>query len=321
MTNVAGQAPGPKPGARDGATPPGTSLWMPADGRVKNVLLLADGEKPLVTENIGAVKELLAASCDRVEVRTNVREIQFDGSFALDDQPDLVVVLGGDGSVLTACRLFQNAPVATIGINYGRVGFLASLESSAWREGLTEVLEGRALVEQRMRLRATVLRGDGGGGTEGASAIAMNDVVISRGGTPSMAKFELISAGRAVTSYRADGLIFATPSGSTAYSLAAGGPILDPALRAIVLTPISAHALSHRPLVLGSRAVLEARVVDIAGAVTLDIDGRFVSELQGGDAVRLEACEDAYPLLTTRSFDPWQRLRDRLGWAGHFDGE
>lgn len=314
MTNHAGQG----GGARGGAPAPGTSLWMPKDGRVQNVLLLADGEKPLVTENIGAVQELLAASCDHVEVRTNVREIQFDGSFALDHQPDLVVVLGGDGSVLTACRLFQNAPVATIGINYGRVGFLASLESSAWREGLTEVLEGRALVEQRMRLRATVISGDG---IEGASAIAMNDVVISRGGTPSMAKFELVSAGRAVTSYRADGLIFATPSGSTAYSLAAGGPILDPALRAIVLTPISAHALSHRPLVLGSRALLEARVVDTAGAVTLDIDGRLVSELHEGDAVRLVACEEPYPLLTTRSFDPWQRLRDRLGWAGHFDGE
>jgi NAD+ kinase len=305
-------------GAPGDATPPGTYLWSPESGRVGNVLLLADGDKPLVAENLGAVKELLAASCDHVEVRPNVREIQFDGSFELDRNPDLVVVLGGDGSVLTACRLFQNKPVATIGINYGRVGFLASLESSSWREGLTEVLEGRALVESRMRLKATVIFADG---SKGASAIAMNDVVISRGGTPSMAKFELVSAGRTVTSYRADGLIFATPSGSTAYSLAAGGPILDPALRAIVLTPISAHALSHRPLVLGSRARLEARVVDTAGSVTLDIDGRLVCELQEGGTVRLEACDDPYPLLTTRSFDPWQRLRDRLGWAGHFDGE
>ncbi len=316
MTDVV--QPHPSGRGRAGGTPPGSSVWSPPKGGVGHVLLLADGHKPQVTENIGAVEALLATSCDHVEVRSNVRDIQFDGSFEVQREPDLVVVLGGDGSVLTACRLFQNAPVATIGINYGRVGFLASLEGSGWREGLTEVLEGRALVEARMRLRATVVKADG---QEGASAIAMNDVVISRGSTPTMAKFELVSAGRAVTSYRADGLIFATPSGSTAYSLAAGGPILDPALRAIVLTPISAHALSHRPLVLGSRAVLEARVVDTAGSVSLDIDGRLVSELREGDAVRLEACEEPYPLLTTRSFDPWQRLRDRLGWAGHFDGE
>ncbi len=285
---------------------------------MKNVLLLADGEKARVNESLGPVAEFLSRHCESVEVRSNVRETKFDGSFHVDPRPDLVVVLGGDGSVLTACRLFQNEPVPTIGINYGRVGFLASLESSAWREGLSDVLEGRAYLEERMRLRATILTKDG---SRGATAIALNDVVISRGSTPSMAHFELVSAGRVVTSYRADGLIFATPSGSTAYSLAAGGPILDPAMRAIVLTPISAHALSHRPLVLGSRAHLEARVVGSAGTVRVDVDGRLVSELEAGDSVRLEACADAYPLLTIRSFDPWQRLRDRLGWAGNFDRE
>jgi NAD+ kinase len=306
----------PPSGERFGPTPPGTSVWLPPEGKVKNVLLLADGAKGMVTESLGDVASFLGAHCASVEIRSNLRETKFDGSFQVDPQPDLVVVLGGDGSVLTACRLFQNDPVPTIGINYGRVGFLASLESSAWREGLADVLEGRAFLEERMRLRATIVNADG---VRGASAIALNDVVISRGSTPSMANFELASAGRVVTSYRADGLIFATPSGSTAYSLAAGGPILDPAMRAIVLTPISAHALSHRPLVLGAKAHLEARVVGSAGAVRVDVDGRLVSELMPGDSVRLEACEDAYPLLTIRSFDPWQRLRDRLGWAGNFD--
>lgn len=166
-----------------------------------------------------------------------------------------------------------------------------------------------------MRLGASVVRE---GGEVLPAVHSMNDVVISRSGTPSMAEFELLSAGRSVTSYRADGLIFATPSGSTAYSLAAGGPILDPALRAIVLTPISAHSLSHRPLVLGPEASLEARVVSTGGAVTLDVDGRTVTELGPGDRVLLETSAVPYPLLTTRQFDPWQRLRDRLGWAGNF---
>ena len=187
-----------------------------------------------------------------VETHADVRSLHTEeGRFQPVCEHDLTVVLGGDGSVLTAARLFEGVPVPTIGINFGRVGFLASLEVSSWREGLDDVFAGRALVEDRMRLGASVLRSDG----EALPVVlAMNDVVISRGGTPSVAEFELLSAGRRVTDYRADGLIFATPSGSTAYSLAAGGPILDPALRAVVLTPISAHALSHRPLVLGAEA-------------------------------------------------------------------
>ena len=298
-----------------GAHPPGTRAWNSGGGNVKAVLLLADGDKPLVSEALPEIAAYLTSQGAKVETHGNVRELSLKSGFSPRTQPDLIVVLGGDGSVLTAARLFQDQPVPTIGINFGRVGFLASLEVSGWKEGLDDVLSGRALVENRMRIGARVVREDG---TEGPLTIAMNDVVISRGTTPSMAQFDLLSSGRQVTSYRADGLIFATPSGSTAYSLAAGGPILDPALRAIVLTPISAHALSHRPLVLGPRASLEARVTDSGGAVALDIDGIMVAELTEGDSVRLEGCEEPYPLLTIHSFDPWQRLRDRLGWSGNF---
>lgn len=302
-------AEGPGPG-------PGTRLWSPPGDRVRSVLLLADGHKGDVSDAVGEVERHLESLGASVETHADVRSLHTDDAdLEPGGQHDLVVVLGGDGSVLTAARLFEGVPVPTIGINFGRVGFLASLEVSGWREGLDDVFAGRALVEERMRLGASVIRSDG----EALPAVlAMNDVVLSRGGTPSMAEFELLSAGRRVTSYRADGLIFATPSGSTAYSLAAGGPILDPALRAVVLTPISAHALSHRPLVLGPEASLEARVVNSAGAVRLDVDGRTVSELGPGDRVLLETSSVPYPLLTTRQFDPWQRLRDRLGWSGNF---
>lgn len=296
--------------------PPGTRPWSPPAGRVRSVLLLADGHKGDVSEAVGEVARHLESLDASVETHADVRSLDTDeGQLEAGGEHDLVVVLGGDGSVLTAARLFERRPVPTIGINFGRVGFLASLEVSGWREGLDDVFSGRALVEDRMRLGASVVREDG---VARPAVLAMNDVVISRGGTPSMAEFELLSAGRRVTSYRADGLIFATPSGSTAYSLAAGGPILDPALRAVVLTPISAHALSHRPLVLGPEASLEARVINAGGAVTLDVDGRMVTELGPGDRVLLETSAIPYPLLTTRQFDPWQRLRDRLGWAGNF---
>ncbi|MEM1451371.1 MAG: NAD(+)/NADH kinase [Planctomycetota bacterium] len=294
----------------------GAERWgeVGCDGR--NVLVLADGDKSVVVDEIDAVAGFLQERGAIVEVQRNVRELAAGASFTPERTPFLVVVLGGDGSVLTAARLFHDAPVPTIGINFGRVGFLASLEGSAWREGLSAVLDGRALVEYRMRVEARVERADG---TSVGPTVAMNDVVISRGRTPSMIAFDLTSAGLYVASYRADGLIFATPSGSTAYSLAAGGPILDPRMRAVVATPISAHALSHRPLVLDADATLEAHLIDAAGPATLDVDGQLVAELTMGDRVTLAPASARYPLLTLESLNPWKRLRDRLGWAGRFD--
>ncbi|MEM9381401.1 MAG: NAD(+)/NADH kinase [Planctomycetota bacterium] len=292
--------------------------WEEVGCEGRNVLVLADGDKAVVVEEIDAVAQFLRERGAVVEVQPNVRELAAGAPFTPERAPFLVVVLGGDGSVLTAARLLHDAPVPTIGINFGRVGFLASLEGSAWREGLSAILDGRALVEYRMRVEARVERADGAAPV--GPIVAMNDVVISRGGTPSMIAFDLSSAGLYVASYRADGLIFATPSGSTAYSLAAGGPILDPRMRAVVATPISAHALSHRPLVLDADAPLEARLIDASGPATLDVDGRLVAELAMGDRVTLSPASARYPLLTLESLNPWKRLRDRLGWAGRFDG-
>lgn len=307
---------GPAPAGGAPSARVGSERFEPSGGSIRSVLLLADGQKPEVQAALGEVTAFLEGRGASVQVHPDVRTLRPSGWAAEGRAVDLAVVLGGDGSVLTAAHAFQSAPVPTIGINFGRVGFLASLEVSAWQEGLVEVLEGRAVVERRMRLEARVRRA---GEVSSEVHCAMNDVVISRGEAPRMAAFRLSSAGRDVSSYRADGLIFATPSGSTAYSLAAGGPILDPALRAVVVTPISAHALAMRPLVLDPSTDLEAAVIDSPSPVSLDVDGRRVASLSAGDAVLLAAAREPYPLLTIPSFDPWQRLRDRLGWAGRLD--
>jgi len=288
--------------------------WPEAGASVERVLVLADEQKPRVGAALPEVIAFLEGHGVAVQAQHDVRALARGEGLELRSAPDLVVVLGGDGSVLTAVQLFQDEPVPTIGINFGRVGFLASVEATRWREGLLEVLQGRALVEPRMRLSARL---------EQRAAqhtwTALNDVVLSRGSGPSMVSVRLFDGGARVADYRADGLIFATASGSTAYSLAAGGPILAPTMAAVVVTPISAHSLSHRPLVLGGAHELTAELVAAAEDAAVVVDGREAVPVAVGDRLVVTSGAAPYPLLTLQGLDPWRRLRDRLGWRGNFE--
>jgi NAD+ kinase len=213
-------------------------------------------------------------------------------------------------------RAFAEDPVPTIGINFGRVGFLAPLEAGHWAEGLTSVLEGHAVLEPRMRLEARLhCRAR----PVPSHIVALNELVLSRGALQGMVTVSLEAGARWISDYRADGLIIATPSGSTAHSLAAGGPLLAPSMEGIVVTPICAHALSHRPLVLHPQRRLVVRVTKASGIVTLAADGQGFFPLDQGDEVTIDRHPVAYPLLLPEGSDPWQRLRDRLGWRGSFE--
>ncbi len=227
-----------------------------------------------------------------------------------------MVVLGGDGTILAVVRALAQAPVPTIGINLGRVGFLAPVEAQHWEAGLAEVFEGRALLDPRMRLSAELV---GSRASERRELVALNDVVLSRGAAQGLATFALDIGGAWVSDYRADGLILATPSGSTAHSLAAGGPILAPDMGGIVVTPICPHTLSHRPLVLHPDSEIVLRVREVGGLVTLAVDGQGFYPLVQGDAVHVTRHREPFPLLTRPGLDPWKRLRDRLGWRGSMD--
>jgi len=223
--------------------------------------------------------------------------------------PDLLIVLGGDGALLGAVRAFAEQPVPTLGINFGRVGFLASTTAGNWRETLEAVLEGRGRLEPRMRLSAEVQGGE-------RRAVALNDVVVQRGLHQGMLTCSLRVGSDWVTNYRADGLIVATPSGSTAYSLSAGGPILLPSMDAFVVTPISPQGLSNRPLVLDPRSTLTLSVSQVVGPVTLVVDGQEHVELKEGEQVAVRRHPIAWPLFAMEGLDPYRRLRERLGWRG-----
>ncbi len=282
--------------------------------RLRQVLVLADTHKREVQAELDEVRAWLEGQGLGVQLEENVRAFsqryaghasEFEGK-----RPDLVVVLGGDGSVLLAARVFAEDPVPVVGIKFGQLGFLAHVEARSWRQGLQDVLSGKAEWEARMMLEAE-LAGD-------QKAVALNDLVLSRGDTHGLLTLRLEVGEEVVTDYRADGLIFATPSGSTAYSLAAGGPVLAPSMNGIVVTPIAAHSLSNRPLVLDPRLEASVAVADAAGPVNLVVDGHPLVSLQVGGHVTIRRHRNTYPLLARAGVTPWRRLRERLGWRGSF---
>lgn len=281
------------------------------------MLLLADSAKADVERTLLELEPWLRARVAELVVERDLRSFARRarvGEPPPGPAPDLVLVLGGDGSILSAVRAFAERPVPTLGVNFGRVGFLASVLVSEWRESLEEALEGRAVVEPRMRLVAETEPRNG----ERVRAVALNDAVIARGALQGMVAVRLHEGGRWVNDYRADGLIVASPSGSTAHSLAAGGPILAPAVQGFVVTPICAHALSQRPLVVHPDAELELSVQSTSGLVTLAIDGQGFHGLEQGQRVWIRRHPVDYPILARPSSNPYLRLRERLGWRGSF---
>lgn len=299
---------------------------------IGRVLVLADGGKGEVHDLVAKLEPWLASRVREVSVEIDVRAFYkrrqelavakgARESRAEDgvERPDLVVVLGGDGAILAAVRAFAEKPVPTIGINFGRVGFLASADTRHWKEALTEVLEGRAVVEPRMRLKAELQSGGDGAGAETVRALALNDVVMTRGAYQGMLEIALKVGDDWVTNYRADGLIVATASGSTAYSLAAGGPILAPTMHDLVLTPICPQALSHRSIVLPTDGELSLVLKQAHGITTLVVDGQGFYTMKQGDRVKLSRHPLPYPLLARPGHDFFKRLRDRLGWRGSFE--
>ncbi|MBL4770647.1 MAG: NAD(+)/NADH kinase [Planctomycetes bacterium] len=278
---------------------------------VKSVLLLGDGQKARVGSAMPEVEAWLIERGIRVQVEGDVRQFaqqHLEGCPLPDPVPDLIVVLGGDGSVLTAVRSFGEKPVPVLGIHFGRVGFLAPVLAEQWKQGLSDALGGRCFVEERMRMEVEL--------EDGSLFLALNDVVLARPVESTMVGLSLSVDGEHATDYHADGLIVATASGSTAYSLAAGGPILAPELQGLVVTPISAHALAHRPLVLAPDSSVGVKVLRSSQGVALVLDGQRVALMQESSRVVVRRHGVNYPLLVPAGMDPWQRLSDRLGWSG-----
>ncbi len=223
---------------------------------------------------------------------------------------DLAVVVGGDGTLISCARLMAERGVPLVGVNLGRLGFLTDIPADGLEGAIQSVLAGEFAPEQRTLLHGVVRRG----GEALFNAAAMNDVVVSRGAMGSMIEFAVTVDGEFIYSLRADGLIVSTPTGSTAYALSAGGPILHPALSAIALVPISPHTLSNRPVAIRGSSRVEITLVRGADA-RANFDVQAYWELEPGDVVSVSAAPRPATLLHPRGYRYFAMLRQKLRWS------
>lgn len=239
-----------------------------------------------------------------------------DGGVERDDLPegvDLAVVLGGDGTLLLGARIFGPAGVPILGVNMGRLGFLTDVGVDGMDLVVESVLAGDYTVEERLMLSAEVLRADR---TSEGPFLAFNDIVVNKGALAQVIRLENVVDGNFVSSFLADGLIIASPTGSTAYGLAVGGPIIVPTTEVFLVAPICPHMLTNRPIIVPAASTVECRLLEARGDVYLTIDGQEGFPLFPGDGVRVRQAAHRARLVKVASQDFFSILRTKMGWGG-----
>lgn len=258
--------------------------------------LEARGRQVVVDRQTGALLPDATVTVDRAELAARV---------------DLIIVLGGDGTLLSVARLVVGLDVPILGVNLGGLGFLTATTLEAMFPTLEVVLRGEAPAEDRMVLAATVSRA----GERLPEQHVLNDVVVTKGTLGRLIDLEVTADGQMVTAYRADGLILATPTGSTAYNLSAAGPILFPTMDAIALTPICSHSLTNRPIVLPATVPLEVRLAPDSPDALLWLDGQPGIPLAPKDVVGVRRADARIRLIRDPQKAYFQVLRTKLKWG------
>jgi len=225
---------------------------------------------------------------------------------------DLIIAVGGDGTMLHAAALTGNGQVPLLGVNRGRLGFLADVSPAEMLENLQQIMDGQYSRETRLQLDAKITSSDG----SQRSAVALNDIVLQRRDTGRMIDIETRIADRYVNTHAGDGLIIATPTGSTAYALSCGGPIIEPLLDAVVIVPICPHTLSDRPIVIPANLDIEVKLLprdDTKAEVT--VDGNSIGELEPDDSLLISESENRITLIHPPGYDYYGILRSKLHWG------
>lgn len=229
----------------------------------------------------------------------------------LVDHADLVISLGGDGTLLTAARALVDKCTPLLGINLGRLGFLADVSIQDVELHLQNVLDGKYLVEKRFFIEGEFFHQD----KSISSSIALNDIIVHSHESLSMIEYEVYSNGDLIHQQRADGVIVATPTGSTAYALSGGGPIMHPSLETLAIVPICPHTLSNRPIVVPANHKIEIRLSKDDNLAQLNYDGQAGPVMNSANKVEITRCAQPLTLLHPENYDYFQILRAKLYWS------
>ena len=229
----------------------------------------------------------------------------------LPAQVDLVIALGGDGTLLSVARSAAEASTPVLGINYGNLGFLTLTPREEIYEVLEQVFAGLYTSSSRMMLRASIERAD----RSVVTWDVLNDAVVNKTSLARIIEYEVAVNDEFVSRYRADGLIVATPTGSTAYSLSAGGPLIMPEMDAVVVCPISPHSLANRPLVLPADAQIAVKLITSDQDIVLTLDGQEGATFDHREVAKIERCPHRFELLSAGERAHFEVLRAKLGWG------
>lgn len=276
-----------------------------ADTKPK-IIIFGDPERLHAAES---VERFLAFAEDKARVLANC----FRGSCELDvlKKADFAVVFGGDGTILSAARDLSRANVPVIGVNVGKLGYLAEFSVDELLGQFSDIVSGKHRIEKRMIVRCCVKRD-----SETVFCLtAINDMVIAAGPPFNMVHLKIRVKGQPLAECVGDGVIVSTPTGSTAYNLSAGGPILSADLSALVVTPLCPQSLSFRPIVINAAGIVDVEMLRVNEGTTLTLDGQISHKLQVGDVVSLQMDEGAFLVVNNPLRTQWDTLASKLKWA------
>lgn len=229
------------------------------------------------------------------------------------DQIDALLTLGGDGTLLRGARFLAGAQVPVFGVNLGKLGFLTSCGNSEFAAAFASFTNGDYLVQSRMVLEAESISASG---SIGMHLRALNDLVIHKGGFARVLRMRIFADDELIGAFAADGVVVATPTGSTAYSLSAGGPLVVPTFESLIVTPVAAHTLAIRPMILPPDCVLRIEVDDAPDEVLVTADGQIGTSLASGQTLTVRRSADPVQLVRFKGNTFFSRLRRKLGWGG-----
>jgi NAD+ kinase len=285
---------------------------------IKRIGLIGNPEKSSARAVITQAARLIARSGRTFHLNAETAHLtglktghRYADSAALTAEVDLVLVFGGDGTILRVAREVAGSPTPILGINVGSLGFLTSVSSNGVAQALKRVwagefaLEPRALIEVTGNCNGRMLR-----------SLAMNDFVVSRGTDSRLIALDVSVDGEILTRYRADGFIVCSPTGSTAYSLSAGGAVVHPLAEVFELTPICPHTLSNQSVIVSLNSRIQIKVVSTKPATILSADGENISELSAGDTVTIQRSHDSVRLMRLAGATFFDTLRHKLHWSG-----